>query len=138
MLSVIGAAILLVPHSFFAESGVTLGRDPSLLSEIRAPGGLLLASGVVVLLGAVWRSIRRRALMLAAIVYGSFGVSRLLSIAIDGMPSESLFGATGIELLLAALCLLSLHRDPLASLTMPAGRAADVQLEGAAAGGGQA
>ena len=70
MLFVIGAATLLVPHAFFAESGVTLGHNPSLLSEIRAPGGLLVGCAVVVLLGALWRSIRRQALMLAAMVYG--------------------------------------------------------------------
>jgi hypothetical protein len=123
ILFVIGAAILLAPHSFFAESGVTLGHDPSLLSEIRAPGGLLLASATVVLLGALRHSMRRQALMLAAMVYGSFGVSRLLSMAIDGMPSESLSWATGIELSFAAMCVLSLHRNQFASLT-PQGESA--------------
>ena len=69
-----------------------------------------LALAVVVLLGALWRSMRRQALVLAAMVYGAFGVSRLLAMAIDGLPSESLLWATGIELSLAALCVLSLVR----------------------------
>ena len=65
MLFLIGAAILLVPHAFFAESGVTLGHDSSLLSEIRAPGGLLVACAVVALLEALWHRMRRQALQLA-------------------------------------------------------------------------
>lgn len=108
VLSWIGALVLLTPHTFFATNGITLGHDPSLMSEIRAPGGLLLASGVVVLLGALRRAMRREALMLAALVYGSFGASRLLAITLDGVPTESLLGAMGVELVLAAACGASL------------------------------
>jgi len=137
ILSVIGAAILVAPHALFAKNGVTLGSDPSLLSDIRAPGGLLLASGVVVLLGALRHSMRRQALMLAAMVYGAFGVSRLLAMAIDGAPSESLLWATGTELFLAASCVVSLHRHQLASLTIQSGSAMDVYIERTTAAGGQ-
>lgn len=111
-LSVIGAAVLLLPHAFFATSGITLGDDASLMSEIRAPGGLLLASGVVVVLGAFRPAMRRQALIVAAIVYGSFGASRLLAIGIDGVPSEPLLGAMGVEFLLAISCACSLYFDP--------------------------
>ena len=109
-LFVIGAALLLVPHAFFAQNGITLGEDPSLLSEIRAPGGLLVVCAVVILRGVFWRDMMRQALLLAVMVYGAFGVSRLLAIALDGMPSESLLWSAGIELVLAALCALALHR----------------------------
>ena len=135
MLFVIGAATLLVPHAFFAESGVTLGHNPSLLSEIRAPGGLLVGCAVVVLLGALWRSIRRQALMLAAMVYDAFGASRVLAMTLDGMPSESLLWATAIELVLATLCLLSLHRHQADSQTVPSASAMDVHARRTAATG---
>ena len=45
-----------------------------------------------------------------AMVYGAYGISRLISLALDGMPSTSLVGALVIELVIAALCLLALAR----------------------------
>ena len=47
LLLTIGSAILLAPHAFHGGNGIILGDDPNLLSEVRAPGGLLAASGVV-------------------------------------------------------------------------------------------
>jgi hypothetical protein len=41
LLLAIGSTILFVPHAFYASDGIVLGNNPSLLSEIRAPGGLL-------------------------------------------------------------------------------------------------
>ncbi len=108
LLFVIGAAVLFSPRAFFAANGVTLGYDPSLLSEIRAPGGLLVGCAIVMLLGAFRSSITRQALFLAAMVYGSYGFSRLVGMAIDGMPSASLVGATAMELIVGGLCAASL------------------------------
>ncbi|MEM9005163.1 MAG: DUF4345 family protein [Cyanobacteria bacterium P01_F01_bin.86] len=38
ILLLVGAATLLQPHAFFAAEGIMLGHNPTLLSEIRAPG----------------------------------------------------------------------------------------------------
>ncbi len=108
LLFVIGAAVLSTPRVFFAANGVALGHDPSLLSEIRAPGGLLIGCAIVMLLGAFRSAITRQALFLAALVYGSYGVSRLVGMAIDGMPSASLVAATAMELIVGVLCAVSL------------------------------
>ncbi len=108
LLFVIGAAVLFKPRPFFAVNGATLGHDPSLLSEIRAPGGLLIGCAIVMLLGAFRSGITRHALFLAAMVYGSYGVSRLVGMAIDGIPSASLLGATATELIVGVLCAVSL------------------------------
>ena len=35
---VIGSFITLAPHAFYAGYGITLGPEPNLLSELRAPG----------------------------------------------------------------------------------------------------
>ena len=106
----IGGAVLFAPHAFFASNGIALGDQPNLLSEIRAPGGLLLACAVGMLLGALRPRFTRDGLRLGAMVYGAYGISRLISLALDGMPSTSLVGALVIELVIAALCLLALAR----------------------------
>ena len=111
----IGGAILLVPHAFHAGNGIVLGNDPSLLSEIRAPGGLLAASGVIILIGAFRRPLRSLAMVLTVLVYGSFGLARLLGLALDGMPSSGLVGSTAIELVVAVVGLLILGRPGAAS-----------------------
>ena len=35
---------------------------------------------------------------LAALIYGTYGLSRLVSMGLDGAPSESIVAATAIEL----------------------------------------
>ena len=108
LLIYIGAALLFQPVSFYAANGITLTQEPSLMSEVRAPGGVLLSSGLIIGCGAIWRAMVRPALLLAAVIYGSYGVSRLISLALDGMPSHSLVIAIAIELTLAVLALMAL------------------------------
>lgn len=111
LLLAIGCGILLVPHAFHASNGIVLGADSSLLSEVRAPGGLLTASAVLILLGAFQASLRPTAMRLTVLVYGSFGLARLLSLALDGIPSTGLVASTVIELVVAAGGLLILLRS---------------------------
>ncbi len=103
LLLVIGAAILLAPHAFHGSNGIALGDNPNLLSEIRAPGGLLAASGIIILVGGFRPLLRSQAVQLTTLVYGSFGVARLMSIAMDGMPSDSIVGATVLEFVVASI-----------------------------------
>jgi len=113
LLLAIGGTILLVPHAFYASDGIVLGNDPSLLSEIRAPGGLLAASGLFILTGVIRPTLRSLALVLTVLVYGSFGLSRLLSFSLDGMPSYSLAIATVVELVVAGIGLvMRCHQPP--------------------------
>ena len=108
LLLAIGGTILFVPHAFYASDGIVLGQDPSLLSEIRAPGGLLATSGLLILIGIFRPALRSLALMLTVLVYGSFGLSRLLSLYLDGMPSNSLMIAMVVELVVAGIGLVML------------------------------
>ncbi|MEM9553284.1 MAG: DUF4345 domain-containing protein [Acidobacteriota bacterium] len=107
----IGLAILLAPHSIYASNGIVLGDDPSLLSEIRAPGGFLTASSILILLGTFRRFLRSVAIALTVLVYGSFGLARLVGLALDGLPAAGLVGSTAIELIVAAIGLLILWRS---------------------------
>ncbi|MEM9081043.1 MAG: DUF4345 domain-containing protein [Verrucomicrobiota bacterium] len=108
ILLAIGAAILLTPEAFHAGNGIVLEKNASLMSEIRAPGALLFACGLLILVGSFRNNLRSQALFSATLVYGSFGLSRLLSMGLDGMPSSGIVGATIIELVIAALGLLFL------------------------------
>lgn len=106
LLLLIGTMILIFPHSFYASNGVTLGNEASLLSEIRAPGGLLIGCAIILLLGVVRQNMLRSALILSALVYGTFGVARLFSFVIDGLPVTSLIAATFLEIIIGALSVL--------------------------------
>ena len=117
LLLAIGGTILLAPHTFHAGNGIVLGHDPNLLSEIRAPGGLLVGSAVLILLGVFRPGLRSLAVMLTVLVYGSFGLARLVGLALDGLPATGIVAATVIELIVAAIGLLMLRRRPDAAST---------------------
>ncbi len=106
----IGGFVLFEPHIFFAANDITLGTDHNLLSEIRAPGGVLLAAGMVMIAGAVMQSLMRTALITAAVVFGMYGLSRIVGLVLDGAPSSSLFGAMIIELVIGAYAAFILVR----------------------------
>jgi hypothetical protein len=110
ILLLVGSAILFFPQAMYSSNGVTLGDEPNLLSEIRAPGGMLIGSALVMLLGVIRQNLTRQALILAALLYGSYGVSRLLSMLFDGVPSTSLVWAALLELIIGALCVVSILR----------------------------
>ncbi len=107
----IGASILLAPTTFHASNGITIGQNPSLLSEVRAPGAALLVLGAMMLVGAFVRSFTFASTSIAMAVYLSYGSARLLSIGLDGMPAPGLVIAMGIELLLGGLCAMALVRS---------------------------
>ena len=108
LLMIIGAAVMIDPVAFAAANGVTLPPVPSVLSEYRAPGGMLLASAVLILVSVVRSTMLRTGMALAALVYGSYGAARLIGILLDGMPSAALAQATLIELLIGSVCLAML------------------------------
>ena len=109
MLLAIGLSVLFNPVTFAATNGFELPAAPSALSEFRAPGGVLVVSAIVILLSLVHRHRLQLGLMLAALIYGSYGVARLVSIWLDGLPSKALTQATFVELLVGSICLLMVY-----------------------------
>ena len=73
------------------------------LSEMRGMGGSLLVIGLFVISAAFIKRIESPALVISALIYGSFSVFRLLGMLIDGQPSSSILFAFSIELLMALL-----------------------------------
>ena len=85
----------------------------------------LLVLGAMMLVGAFSRSFTLASTSIAAAVYLAYGASRLLSIALDGMPDPGLVGAAAIELVLGAVCAVALVRSTRrASLAAPRGACA--------------
>jgi len=111
----IGAALLFAPAAFQASTGITLGDNINLLSETRAPGGLLLGAGLVMAWGAFSSHMAYTALVLSSLIYGAYGVSRVLSMVLDGIPHANLVAATGLEIVLAIVGLAILGKRRSAS-----------------------
>lgn len=106
----IGGMIMFAPHSFFASYGITIGTDPSLLSELRAPAAGLTAFGTMMLLG-IWRSaMAQLAIAATLIVFLSFPAGRLVGLAVDGVPSSGIIAALLFEIAIAVLCVFAFRR----------------------------
>ncbi|GAA0825443.1 DUF4345 domain-containing protein [Streptosporangium amethystogenes subsp. fukuiense] len=107
----IGAATLFAPAAFHGANGIELGSDAGLLSETRAAGGALLAAGALILLGAFVARLAFTATVVGAATYLAYGLSRLLSIALDGIPASGLVLAAALELIIGLACAFALVRD---------------------------
>ncbi|MEO9780489.1 MAG: DUF4345 domain-containing protein [Sedimentitalea sp.] len=105
----IGLAITFAPYNFYASYGISLGTNPALLSELRAPGANLAALGAVIFAGAFRPGLARFSATLGTLMFFAFAFGRLVGIMLDGWPSESILIALAIELVMGALCLLGLR-----------------------------
>jgi hypothetical protein len=101
----IGGALLFQPVAFEASAGIHLEENVNLLSEVRAPGGALLAGGVLILLGAFIPTMTYTSVLLATLFFLSYGLSRILSMIVDGIPTTSLVMATVAEVVIGILCI---------------------------------
>ena len=110
ILIAVGGTLLTAPAVMHAANGVDLGSNASLLSEVRAPGGALLALGGLVLAGAFVRRLTLSATMISATVYLAYGSSRLLSMALDGLPAPGLLFTAGLEIAIGATIAVFLAR----------------------------
>ena len=108
VLGLIGAALMLSPQAFLATSEVIVDSDPGLMSELAAPGAVLLLAATFMILGAFKPSYSNLGLVLGTAVYGSYGVGRVISAVFHGVPSQSLVNAMIVEFGIAA-SLLALH-----------------------------
>lgn len=111
----VGAAILLAPVAFYAASGIELGNDASLLSEIRAPGGALLACGLLIIAGVFIEKMTFTATLVSTLLYLAYGLSRVISIIFDGMPATNIVQVSVMEIaigLMCAFCLLKFREQP--------------------------
>lgn len=101
----IGGALLFFPVSFEASAGIILGKNIGLLSEIRAYGSLILSGGIIILLGAFTNRLLPISIGLSSLFYLSIAVSRIISMVMDGVPSQTLVLATITETIIGLISL---------------------------------
>lgn len=106
----IGVLMVFFPVEFHGSAGIELGRNSSLLNEMRAAGGGVLVSGLFVLAGAIRREFAFPSALLAAAVYSANGLARVFSITIDGAPSNMLVIVATAELAMGLLSAYALTR----------------------------
>ena len=104
----IAGAILMAPETFYGGYGIDVAGNPTLVNELKAPAGMLLSAGVLMFAGVFRPRCAAISLATATAVYLSYGLSRVLSIAVDGIPHDGMVGAAGIEIVIGAICLLTL------------------------------
>ena len=116
-LFIFGGWRLVDPIGFYTFSGLDLPDHAGLLSEVRGAGGIIMVSGLVVGLGAFRHAWSRTSVMLAALVFLSLGLGRLLGIAVDGSPGADVLQGMAIELVFGGLALFAFFKygdgDPL-------------------------
>jgi len=103
ILVVIGSFIMSEPIIFLATSEVIVERDAGLASELTAPTGILIITGALMMLASLKLRFANLGLTCGAILYGSYGIGRLIRALLHGTPSETLIVVTYFELGVAAL-----------------------------------
>ena len=106
----VGGGLLLDPVGFNALADVPIGTDSSVLSDARGSGGAILATGGLMVAGALDARLTRTAALVGTLMYLGYGVARLLSAAVDGMPTTGIATAGVLELALGTACTLVLVR----------------------------
>lgn len=106
----IATMILFAPSAFYGGYGIEVGANVSLANELKAPAGTLLLAGLLMMAGVFKSEFTVPSLATAAAVYLSYGLSRFLSMAIDGVPHSGLVSAASIEVVIGAICFVDLMR----------------------------
>lgn len=104
----IAATVLFAPDAFYTGYGISVDSNVNLANELKAPAGLLLMAGLLMLIGVFRARFVVPSLATAAAIYLSYGTSRLLSMAMDGVPDSALVTAAIIEIAVGAACFFAL------------------------------
>ena len=106
----IAATILFVPEAFYAAYEIDIDSNVNLANELKAPAGLLLVAGLLMLTGVVRSKFAALSLSTATVIYLSYGLSRVFSMATDGFPNSGLVSAAAIEIAIGVACLIGFAR----------------------------
>jgi hypothetical protein len=109
-LMIFGAWRLFAPTSFYAFNGLELPHDAGLASGVRAAGAVILSSGFAVARGAIRSAAARPSVALAALIFLSLGLGRLLGLILDGSPGRGVIQGMSIELAFGALALIAFFK----------------------------
>jgi hypothetical protein len=104
----IAAMILFAPDAFYTGYGIDVGSNVNLANELKAPAGLLLIAGLLMLIGVFRAGFIIPSLATATVIYLTYGASRLLSMTLDGAPDSALVTAAMLEIAVGTACLFAL------------------------------
>lgn len=102
---IVGAGMIFTPVQFHASSGIELSPNVNLLNEMRAAGGPLFFSGIVIIAGVFVRRLTVTAWLLAALMYLSYGFGRLVAVMFDGIPDTFFLWILGFEIVVGVVCM---------------------------------
>ena len=113
LLTIIGTLTTFNPVEIKANEGIDIAGNASALNDVRAFGFLLLATAVMLIISAFKTSLQKTATISAFLLFISLGLGRTLSILMDGMPSDGMVKATGLEMVLGivGLVLFTINRE---------------------------
>ncbi len=106
----VGVGLLFMPVSVYASVGNDITGMVSLLSDLRATGGALLALGVLIALGAFVSDLTLTSLWVSIVLYLGYGLSRFFAMAMDGTPDDVLLGVTALEIVVGIANLYALKK----------------------------
>lgn len=96
------------PVTFTEGNDIDLGSNASLFNDYRSLGGILIGTGVLMLVGIIHARMTFTAIVVEAVAYTTFTLGRVYSIIVDGTPASGLVSATIIEAIIAALAIYAL------------------------------
>lgn len=106
ILLVIGSLTTFNPITIKANEGIEIAGNASALNDVRSFGVLLLAMAALAIIGSLKQPLRKSASVSTFLLFLSLGIGRLLSIMLDGMPSDGMVKATGLEIILGLVGLI--------------------------------
>lgn len=100
ILLAIGSLTTFNPIGIKANEGIEIAGNASALNDVRSFGTLLLATAILSFIGSFKTSIRKSASIAIFLLFLALGIGRTISIILDGMPSDGMVKATGLEIIL--------------------------------------
>lgn len=101
----VGLGIQFNPADFYAAYQVDMSFNTNWLNELRAGSSYLIFSGLLIVAGVFIKRLLTASIIVSLMLYGSFVLGRLLSLAVDGVPGSALITALVIELAVGVLVL---------------------------------
>ena len=103
-----GLIALFNPVGFTARNGVDIIGNISMLNDYRGMGGMLLGSGIIILLGVLHHRMAFTSTVVAIVMFLTLALGRFVSIVLDGMPADGLFKATVVEAILGFVAIFAM------------------------------
>lgn len=113
----VGISLVFFPVELQAQSNIIIS-NASHFSETRAPGTAILSASLIILIGAFRKNWKYISLLITSLFFLSYGIGRLISLTLDGMPAEGLFYAMIGELFIGVVALILLIKNERTSISI--------------------